>query len=251
MSQTIERISPIPYYEQLYEILKDRIVRGEFPVDERLPSELELCRDFGLSRATVRQTLSKLEADGYARRVARRGVFASTPEASSGWTLQDTEGFLESQLRHGRTGIRTEVVDAGYEAPPAHVAEALRVDRDAKVFALKRVRYLDGEVALFSINWLPRSVGEIVADAADVLDGSESLSTTLREAGHVLTSAQRVIHALPAPEEVAKNLGVPDSQAVLRIRSRSWDQNNVLFDFYETWVLTDVVPLEVKVAATT
>jgi GntR family transcriptional regulator len=250
VSQTIERISPVPYYEQLYSILKERIVRGEFPVDERLPSELELCRDFGLSRATVRQTLSKLEADGYARRVARRGVFAATPEETSGWTLQDTEGFLESQLRHGRTGIRTEVVSAGYVAPPTYVAEALRVEADSEVFALKRVRYLDDEVALFSINWFPRQVGDVVAGAAGVLDGTESLSNTLRTAGHVLTSAQRVIHALSAPEEVARNLGVTGDRAVLRIRSRSWDQNEILFDYYETWVLTDVVPLEVKVVAT-
>lgn len=250
MAQAIERTSPVPYYEQLYGILKERIVRGDFPVDERLPSELELCRDFGLSRATVRQTLSKLEADGYARRIARRGVFAATPEEASGWALQDAEGFLESQLRHGRTGIRTEVVGAGYVTPPVHVSEALRVETESKVFALKRVRYLDGEAALFSINWLPQKVGDIIAGASEVLDGSESLSNTLRKAGHILTSAQRVIHALPASEEVATNLGVADTQAVLRIRSRSWDQNEVLFDFYETWVLTDVVPLEVKVAAT-
>lgn len=249
MSQTIERTSPVPYYEQLYSILKERIVRGEFPVDERLPSELELCRDFGLSRATVRQTLSKLETDGYARRVARRGVFASTPEESSGWTLQDTEGFLESQLRHGRTGVRTEVVHAGYVRAPQHVADALRLDADSDVFALERVRYLDGQVALFSTNWFPRAVGDVVAGAKDVLDGAESLNTTLREAGHIIATAQRVIHALSAPQEVASNLGVAETQALLRIRSRSWDQNDVLFDYYETWVLTDVVPLEVKVVA--
>lgn len=249
MSQVIERASPVPYYEQLYSILKDRIVRGEFPVGERLPSELELCRDFGLSRATVRQTLSKLEADGYARRVARRGVFAATPEETSGWTLQDTEGFLEYQLRHGRTGVRTEVIDAGFVAAPAHVAEALRVPEGTDVFALKRVRYLDGEIALFSTNWFPRQIGDVVAGATDVLDGSGSLNSTLRQAGHTLTSAQRVIHALSAPAEVADKLEVTSDRAVLRIRSRSWDQNDVLFDYYETWVLTDVVPLEVKVAA--
>ncbi|WP_171024199.1 GntR family transcriptional regulator [Microbacterium sp. 5K110] len=56
MAHTIERVSPVPYYEQLFEILRDRIAQGDIAEEERLPSELELCREFGLSRATVRRT---------------------------------------------------------------------------------------------------------------------------------------------------------------------------------------------------
>ena len=249
MTQTIERASPVPYYEQLFDILKARIVSGEFPLDERLPSELELCREFGLARATVRQTLSKLESEGYAHRVARRGVFAATPEPSSGWIVQDTEGFLESQIRHGRTGIETIVIAAGFAVPPRHVTDELRLPADEEVFVLERVRSLDGEIALFSRNWFPKDAGATVAAAPDVLDGSGSLNSTLRRAGFVTDGAQRVIHALGAPADVAAHLKVAPGHPVLRIRSLSWDQNDHRFDYYETWVLTDTVPLEVNVTA--
>ncbi len=249
MTQTIERASPVPYYEQLFDILKARIVSGEFPRDERLPSELELCREFGLARATVRQTLSKLESEGYAHRVARRGVFASTPEPASGWIVQDTEGFLESQIRHGRTGIETAVTAAGFAVPPRYVIDELRLRADEEVFALERVRSLDGEIALFSRNWFPKDAGATVATASDVLDGSGSVNSTLRSAGYITDGARRVIHALGAPDDVATNLKVAPGHPVLRIRSLSWDQSGRRFDFYETWVLTDTVPLEVNVTA--
>lgn len=250
MSQTIERISPVPYYEQLFDILKDRITNGVFATAERLPSEHELCREFGLSRATVRQTLSKLESEGYARRVPRRGVFASAPaEETSGWIVQDSEGFLESQIRHGRTGIETTVVGASLVPAPRHVADALRVRANTDVFALERVRSLDGKIALFSTNWFPEGVGRAVSAAEDVLNGVGSLSNTLRRAGFVTASAHRMIHALPAPENVAAHVQVSVNHPLLRIRSQSWDQDDTLFDYYETWVLTDVVPLEVNVAA--
>lgn len=250
MTQAIERTSPVPYYEQLFDILKARVISGEFPVGARLPSESELCREFGLARATVRQTLSKLVSDGYANRVARRGVFAATPEPSSGWIVQDTEGFLESQIRHGRTGIETVVINAGFVPAPAHVSEALQLTAGKAVFTLERKRSLGGDVALFSTNWFPDEVSSTVAVADDVLNGTGSLNSTLRREGYVTSGARRVIHSLGAPGDIARHLEVPPGHPVLRIRSLSWDQNEKPFDYYETWVLTDTVPLEVNVAAT-
>lgn len=249
MTQTIERTSPVPYYEQLFDILKAQVESGEYPIDERLPSELELSREFGLARATVRQTLSKLEAEGYARRVARRGVFAAVPEPTSGWIVQDTEGFLESQVRHGRTGIETTVIDAGFCSAPVHVAEALRLSTGESVFAIERVRRIDGELAMFSTNWFPPDAGTVIAAAADVLGGIGSVNGTLRAAGFTTDGARRVIHAMGAPADVAAHLNVPAGHPIMRIRSLSWDQHDHRFDYYETWVITDTVPLEVIVTA--
>jgi GntR family transcriptional regulator len=249
VSQTIERESPVPYYEQLFVILRDRVRSGSFPTDERLPSELELCREFGLSRATVRQTLSKLESEGYARRVARRGVFAALPEQSAGWIVQDAHGFLESQIRQGNSGIATKVVSAQFVEPPQHVAEALRTEPGEQVFALERVRSLDGTIAMFSTNWFPSDVGRMMAAATDVIDGTGSVNSTLAGAGFVTSGARRVIRALRAPANVAEHLHISDDDPVLRVRSLSWDHNDKRFDYYETWVLTDVVPLEVNVVA--
>lgn len=249
MSQVIQRASPVPYYEQLFEILRDRIIAGAIGTDERLSSESELCREFGLSRATVRQTLSKLESEGYARRVARRGVFASTPGEQSGWIVQDTEGFLESQFRHGRTGIATTVVDARFISPAQHVAEALGVDTQEQIYALERLRSLDSKIAMFSTNWFPHEVGEKIAAAADVLRGTGSVTNTLRQAGFLTSGAHRVIRAMRAPKAVAGHLRIGPDQPVLRLRSFSWNTDQVRFDYHETWVLTDVIPLEVNVVA--
>ncbi|GAB3401570.1 GntR family transcriptional regulator [Schumannella luteola] len=247
MAQTIERDSPVAYYEQLFVILRDQILSGDIPADERLPSEMELCREYGLSRATVRQTMSKLESEGFARRVARRGVFASSPEQSTGWTVE--EGFLESQVRQGQTGVTTQVVDARLAAPAQHVAEALELADDAQVFALQRVRSLDGKVAMFSTNWFPKSVGETVSADTGVMDGTGSLNETLRRAGFVSNGAKRVIRAMRPTEAVAAHLQIDADQPVLRVRSLSWDARGTRFDYYETWVLTDIIPLEVSVSA--
>lgn len=248
MSDTIERQSPVPYYEQLVSILREQILEGHYPADERLPSELELCRAFGLSRATVRQTMQSLEKQGLAKRVPGRGVFATVPGEALGWTVQDHQGFLENQVRHGRTGVATEVLDAAFVSPAEHVRTAFGIEPQDEVFALTRVRSRDGDKAMFSTNWFPRAVSPVITNADDVLNGSGSVNSALRQAGYIPHRARRVLDALAAPADVASHLGIPVAHPTLRIRSSSWDQTGLCFDYYETWVLTDVVPLEVEVS---
>ncbi|NQX36415.1 GntR family transcriptional regulator [Herbiconiux sp. VKM Ac-2851] len=249
MVTTIERDSAVPYYEQLFDILREQIAGGGFPDGARLPSELELCREYGLSRATVRQTFLKLETEGFARRVPRRGVFAAKPSESSGWIIQDSQGFLESQIQHGQGGIETEVLRARFTEPPEHVAQLLQTEPGDDAFELVRVRSLEGRPAMYSTNWFPRASGRVVSAAKDVLDGSGSVNQALRGAGFITAGARRVIHALRTPPEIATALGVGEDEPALRVGSLSWNQDAIRFDYYETWVLTDVVPLEVNVAA--
>ncbi len=195
VAHTIERVSPVPYYEQLFEILRERIAHGDIAEEERLPSELELCREFGLSRATVRQTLTKLENEGYAHRIPRRGVFASVPGQTAGWTVQ--EGFLESQLGTGARGSRPRSSTRAMSPPkptspkPSASAPAIRCSPSSACAPL------DGTKAMFSTNWFPRDVGRTIEAEPGVLDGSASLNGHLRAAGFVSSGAQRVIHAFP------------------------------------------------------
>lgn len=247
VTDVIDRESPVPYYEQLFGHLRDLIATGEFAHEERLPAEMELCREYGLSRATVRQTMAKLEAEGYAHRVMHRGVFATVPEQSTQWTLQ--EGFLESQLRHGRTGVETTVLDSGFVAPPAHVASALRIDPSDLVFTLRRVRSLEGRLAMSSTNWFPGEAGRAVAASSGAVSGAGSVNEALRSAGFVAAGARRLLTAVGAPHEIAGHLHVDPGTALLRVSSLSWDARDTPFDYYETWVITEVVPLEVKVSA--
>ncbi|MEL4357905.1 MULTISPECIES: GntR family transcriptional regulator [unclassified Luteococcus] len=247
---SIDRTSEVPYYEQLYRILREQVLGEALVPDERLPSEQALCRQFGLSRATVRQALSRLESEGFVRRVAGRGVYVSSPDKQSGWTVQDPQGFLELQIRQGKHEVKTQVVGSQFVIPPLFVSEALHLGRGETVYALERERYIHGQRALFSTNWFPGEAGRVIAAAGDVLDGSGSVNATLERAGFNTYEARRSLEALGAPESVAQHLGIASGDPVLRVRSVSWDQAGKAFDYYETWVLTHVVPLEIHVSAT-
>ena len=59
-SRELDRSSPIPYYFQLQQILRELIEQGEPKEGERLPGEHQLCESFAVSRTVVRQSLGEL-----------------------------------------------------------------------------------------------------------------------------------------------------------------------------------------------
>jgi GntR family transcriptional regulator len=247
--QTVDRQSPVPYYEQVSAALESRILTGEIAEGERLPSESDLCAQFGLARATIRQALQHLELRGLVQRVPNRGVFASRAAADQGWLIQNTEGFLENAVGRQNRAVTTTVLRSGAEQLPDFAARLLRVPERTVGFILVRLRTLDGVPALYSVNYSPPEVAGIVGASREVLDGTGSLSELLTRAGYPLRGAHRTIKALRATADVASALAVSAGEPVICVQSTSWAHNDQRFDVYETWVRTDVVPLEVNVSS--
>ncbi len=58
-------VKSIPQHRKLYEILRKHIAEGVYREGDLLPSENELCKLYGMTRPTVRQSLATLAGDGY------------------------------------------------------------------------------------------------------------------------------------------------------------------------------------------
>lgn len=61
-------------YQHIFTLLKDRIVSGVYPCRSYLPSERELCEEFGVHRITVRKSLELLVNMGLAEKHAGKGT---------------------------------------------------------------------------------------------------------------------------------------------------------------------------------
>lgn len=79
-TEGIDRNSFVPFYHQLKVILGDRIRRGHFRPDDPLPSEHELSKSYGVSRATVRKALAELASEGLVYTVKGKGSFVAKPK---------------------------------------------------------------------------------------------------------------------------------------------------------------------------
>ncbi len=64
-------------YEEIVDTLKAGIANQKYKVDEQLPTEMELAREFGVSRITSKRALEVLKQEGLIYRVRGSGSFVS------------------------------------------------------------------------------------------------------------------------------------------------------------------------------
>lgn len=243
----IDRTSEEPFYLQLADLIENSVGQGLFQPGEQIPTESELCRQYNLSRATVRQTLRTLEERNCIRLVPRRGAFVVDPKGS-GWVLQVAEGFFEGEVDHDHRSVHTEVLEAKMVPMPSAVATGLNRQEGESCFMLRRLRRLDGKVALLSVNYLLPELQEIIT-SSEVSQPSGSLNRVLRQNGYLVYGARRTVEAVSATPAIGKLLEIPVGLPLLLISSVSWDENMQPFDYYTSWVRTDVVKVTVEASA--
>lgn len=73
----LRRDSPVPLYQQLLKEVRNRIATGEWAVGSRLPNEIELATNLGVSRVTIRQALGAAVDAGLLVRVRGKGTFVA------------------------------------------------------------------------------------------------------------------------------------------------------------------------------
>lgn len=242
----IDRASAEPFYLQLEGWIERQISSGVFGVGDALPSETQLCREFGLSRHTVRETFRLLQEKGRIRVVQRRGAFVSTPQAPS-WMLQFAEGFSEAETSYKRK-VDTEVLSVAFEMLPVEAAQALELPQGSPGVIVERLRRLDGDLALYGINYLIPGLAPVIGNG-DTLRGTGSLNRLLRQAGWLVHGAKRSLSAVSANRALAAKLGVKLGAPLMLIRSVSWDAQDRRFDYYWSWVRSEKVPVEIEVQA--
>lgn len=87
-----------PYYLQIYDYIKDGIIKGEIVEGERLPSLRSLAKTTGLSITTIEQAYNQLLVEGYTYCKAQSGYYVSDVFTHSSRTVHERKPFFEEKL---------------------------------------------------------------------------------------------------------------------------------------------------------
>jgi GntR family transcriptional regulator len=244
-SVKLDRASDAPLHAQLREAILDAIDSGRLQPGDRLPSETDLCRRFGISRTTVRQALTMLELEGALRREQGRGTFVADRAPASGF-LQSSAGFHEDAERAGHV-VTSRVLSRVVDRMPPWAAAGLEVEPGTHGVALERLRSIDGQVVMYAQTWLvlELAAGVLAADMETV-----SLYRVLREHHGVSAhEGRRTVDAVVAEPRVAALLEVPEGSPLLHVEAVTRDRVGRPFECYRAWHRTDRSRLEIRVVA--
>lgn len=225
----IDKETPIPYHYQLRELLRGEIVAGRWAVDEKLPSERELCEAFDLSRTTVREAIDALVNEGLLRREKGRGTFVASPKILEG-LLQSPTGFSDSMVEQG-IPVQTRVLRVEVGTAPYVVAQELRINSHDPIIIIDRLRCIFDEPILIVTSYLPQKLFPALIDE-DLTD--TSLYYLLRTRyGITIAKAKRYMEAVAANDMEAKLLKISTGAPLMLIESTTYTDEDLPFEYFK------------------
>jgi len=205
----LDAASPVPLYHQLQEILRGQLARKVFDVGGKLPSEHELCHDYGVTRPTVRQALEGLVREGLITKRHGKGAFVTAPPQPVGiFSVAGTsEAFAAQKLKVETRALKIERV--------ATCDLADGVDPSGGWVKLERMRSVNGTPTFFEYTWIHAG---LVPNLERMDMNNRSLYATLTDHfGLRLDGGRQRFSAVAAPVKIARALELKAGVPLLRV----------------------------------
>lgn len=206
-----------PKYQAVRDHLEQRI--SHLNAGDQLPTEPVLCKEYGVSRITLRRAVEDLIRDGLLVREQGRGTFVTQPvyiQQVRETFAEQVTGFHRQQSQLGRD-VSTTVLK-NHVVKNATAAEALGLPSDSDLIELERLRYVEGFLHQHVVTYLSADAYPLVA-TTDFSHGS--LFDFLRDEYGVKLTRNDLLVRLEtgADSSVAELLGVKPDGAYMAIDS--------------------------------
>jgi len=223
----INRNSYIPLYIQLKNEIRSKIKSNEYDVEELIPSEKELMDLYSVGRATVREAVNHLVAEGRLEKRQGIGTFVKKPKKAIGFeplislthSLKNTDVDLINKV------IYKEIIDLSKEE------QKLTKMKTEKSFRFKRIR---------TINQIPIILEDFYFDLefyrkAKDADLEESIGALLIEKMDIeISKIEQEVITKTATEEEQKALGIDSDESVLYMKRWTYIKNiDQPYQYYE------------------
>lgn len=206
-------------YAALAAALRSRIVGGQWPPGQAIPSEQALAAAHGVALGTLRRALDLLAEQGLVERLHGRGTFVR-----QGLSGAPMARFFRFGQADGAVP-QSHILACQVKPAPAAVARALGLDLAAATPALhlKRLRSLAGRPALLEDIWLPLPLFQPLADSDPATWGDLLYPLFAQRCGvHVHRAVDSIgFGSLNAAQ--ARTLQLPAGHPCARVQRQAFD----------------------------
>lgn len=223
----VDKYSPIPFYEQIKCCLMQAIREGLLSPGQKLPTEDEICRKFGISRPVVRQAYGELIRLGLLERKRGSGSFVKA-STDRGIFITQLVSYQEELAMIGMTP-GTDLKKKEIIPFHAEVYEKLSLTPRQKCLHLERMRYADGKPFTYIENYVPM---ELFPGIEHHNYASESLYHIMKEVYAIYPArAVRSIRAAIIAPSQAPLFHLEKGSPVHMLESVAYDQYDRPIDY--------------------
>jgi len=220
--------SPLPYYIQIRDRIKEQIAAGTLKHGDQLPGEPALCQLCSVSRTVIRQALAELENEGLVTRKKGIGTFIAEPETFERLSAKLT-GFYQDMRLRGHTPF-TRMLNQEVIPADEIVSRYLQIEPGTPVVRLNRLRFIDMEPIVLTDTYLPAHL----VPGLETLDLTRSsLYEVLEHHFHLnLSRGHRVIGAAAASDDQAALFQVHPRDPMIVITNVTFAVDGTPVEYY-------------------
>ncbi|WP_117234947.1 GntR family transcriptional regulator [Vibrio maerlii] len=220
-------------YLEIYESIKDRIIKGEYKSNDKLPDGTSLANEFGCSELTIKKALDILVNDGLVVRKRGSGSYVKRPLST-----QAPRHLYGTTRNAASSGQSLETVVLNYSVEPASdfLAERLNCDEGDMLYHLIRVRVIDKKPHVIEDTFMPINV--ITGLSKQNVEGSV-YSYITNELGLKIHSSTMEITVTEATQLEYEHLNVPIGNNVVNVEQVVFLDNGDIFEYSNVKHLCD------------
>jgi GntR family transcriptional regulator len=149
-----------PLYKQLLDVVRRQIEEGKIKPNQPIPSERSLCKEYRISRITVRQSISELINEGLLYKKQGKGTFVCPKKVNQG--LVRFVSFARTVLELGLKPT-TKILGDGVLPADVQIAKLLDIPLTSQILKLSLLGMGDHEPLVLYESYFPLALGKKIS----------------------------------------------------------------------------------------
>ncbi len=215
--------SSMALYEQMMQHLMVAIKTGQYAPGDKLPSEVELCHQYGVSRITVRRAVQEFVNEGLLERKQGKGTFVGYPKTPI--CVMSLNGYQSFSRTYCSNNTKVTILSKKSRDATAKEAKLLQIQPNAPVYELIRLMETDG---------VPRSLDRAVYDVKrlpgfldHIKEGTSTYELMSTAYGLKNVRVEKEITATRAKQDEADTLQCKTGDTLFMVTKVTYDKDDI------------------------
>ena len=199
-----------PLFEKIKDFIIEQIDSGDYKVGDKIPTEMELSKQFGTSRQTVNKALRDLVLDDVIERFPRSGSFVKAKVAQT--SILELKNIADEVKERAHT-YDNQLLSLNKIKANENIAKILQVVKDQEIYLSEMIHRENGVAIRFDKRYIkPSSAKEYINQNFKEITPSRYLQKHCP-----VEKVENIIEAIMANEEIQRHLDISKNEPCLRI----------------------------------